>query len=62
VRQPFKALVRINPGVKVIAASGLNTHAGLLRDPGSKVKHFLTKPYTAETLLVMIHTVLNEPS
>ncbi len=45
------ALRRINPAVKIIAASGLNVNNGVAKISGAGVRHFLTKPYTAGTLL-----------
>ena len=54
------ALRRINPGVKVIAASGLNANGSANRTAVLGVKHFLTKPYTAETLLRVLRSILDE--
>lgn len=54
------ALVRIHPEIKIIAASGLNANAGVAKVSGSGVKHFLTKPYTAGTLLKKLRTILDE--
>jgi len=54
------ALTKINPKIKIIASSGLNTNVGLAKGVRSKVKHFLTKPYVAETLLKTIRTILDE--
>jgi PAS domain S-box-containing protein len=54
------ALTKINPNIKIIATSGLNTNVGLAKGIRSKVKHFLTKPYVAETLLKTIRTILDE--
>jgi CheY-like chemotaxis protein len=55
------ALRRINPAVKVIAASGLNANGSATRVTVPGVKHFLTKPYTAETLLRVLRSILDEP-
>jgi two-component system, cell cycle sensor histidine kinase and response regulator CckA len=55
----IQALMRINPGVKIIAASGLNAN-GAAKGSGGGLKHFLTKPYTAETLLTALRMILNE--
>lgn len=52
------ALMRINPQVKIIGASGLTGNDGTARAAGAGVKHFLTKPYTAATLLMTLRTVL----
>lgn len=56
----IQALLRINPAVKIIAASGLATNGGAFKTQGAEVKRFLTKPYTAETLLKAIRTTLDE--
>jgi CheY-like chemotaxis protein len=56
----IQALVRINPAVKIIAASGLNTNGGEAGVASAGVKHFLTKPYTAATLLKTIRTILDK--
>jgi PAS domain S-box-containing protein len=54
------ALRRINPAVKIIAASGLITNGGVAKASSAGIKHFLTKPYTAGTLLKAIRAILNE--
>ena len=54
------ALIRLNPTVKIIAASGLNSNGGEARVAGDGVKHFLTKPYTASTLLKTLRAILDE--
>jgi len=54
------ALVRMNPAVKVIAASGLNANGNVAKVSGAGVKHFLTKPYTAATLLKTMRAILDE--
>jgi YesN/AraC family two-component response regulator len=54
------ALMQINPQVKIIAASGLNTNDSVLKVAGIGLKHFLTKPYTAGTLLKTLRTILDE--
>jgi len=54
------ALTKINPKIKIIASSGLKMNVGLTKGVRSKVKHFLTKPYAAETLLKTIRTILDE--
>jgi PAS domain S-box-containing protein len=54
------ALRRVNPEVKIIATSGLNANYGLTKLADMRIKHFLTKPYTAETLLKTLRAVLEE--
>lgn len=54
------ALMRINPTVKIIAASGLNANGSVAKTSGGGVKHFLTKPYTAGTLLKTMRAILDE--
>jgi CheY-like chemotaxis protein len=54
------ALTRINPAVKIIAASGLNANGSATKMSAAGVKHFLTKPYTAGTLLKMMRAILDE--
>jgi CheY-like chemotaxis protein len=56
----IQALMRINPGVRVIATSGLDTNEGLAQYSGVAVKQFLTKPYTAATLLKTLRVILDE--
>jgi PAS domain S-box-containing protein len=56
------ALKRINPEVKIIAASGLNTHENGVKASGGGVQHFLTKPYTAGILLKAVRGILDGPS
>jgi CheY-like chemotaxis protein len=56
----IRALKQINPQVKVIAASGLGSdpNRNSVRDLG--VKHFVPKPYTAETILQKLQEALAE--
>jgi len=53
------ALMHIHPQVRIIAASGLDANGRVAKAAGSGVKHFLPKPYTAETLLTTLHNVLH---
>ena len=59
-RATIHALKQINPAVKIIAASGLTANADAAIAAGVGVKHFLSKPYTAETLLKMLREVLDD--
>jgi CheY-like chemotaxis protein len=54
------ALRRVNPEIKIIATSGLNANGGLTKLADTRIKHFLTKPYTAETLLKTLRAALAE--
>lgn len=54
------ALKRMNPSVKIISASGLNTNDGTSKVAGAGVKHVLMKPYTAGALLKTIRAILDE--
>jgi PAS domain S-box-containing protein len=53
-------LTRIQPGVRIVATSGLNTNRSATKMDGTGVKHFLTKPYTAASLLKTMQAILNE--
>lgn len=54
------ALRRIDPQVRIIAASGLNANGNVAKAANLGVKHFLPKPYTADTLLIALQRVLSE--
>ncbi|HSI11398.1 MAG TPA: response regulator, partial [Chthoniobacter sp.] len=52
----IQVLAKINPSVKIIAASGLNGQAQIAKSGCVGVKDFLPKPYTTEA---MLHTLAN---
>jgi PAS domain S-box-containing protein len=54
------ALRQMEPGVKIIAASGLNSNSGITKAGQVGVKHFLAKPYTTGNMLDMLRKVLTE--
>ena len=54
------AMLKINPEIKIVAASGLAATGGTTKAPAPSVKHFLTKPYTAEALLEVLRQILTE--
>jgi CheY-like chemotaxis protein len=56
----IRALLKMNPTIKIIAASGLNANGSVAKATASGIKHFLPKPYTASTLLKTIRTILDE--
>jgi CheY-like chemotaxis protein len=57
----IQVLQRINPAVKIIAASGLESVGKVPKGRGAEPKDFLAKPYTAEALLKLIREVLDRP-
>jgi two-component system cell cycle sensor histidine kinase/response regulator CckA len=56
----IRALKQINPRVKVIAASGLGSDPNREALSDLDVKYFVSKPYTAKTILTILHEILNE--
>lgn len=56
----IRVLWKLNPALPIIAASGLNSNGHTAKVAGLGVKHFLPKPYTAETLLRTLKLVLSE--
>jgi len=54
----IRALQQMNPNVCVIAASGLAAHDHVAQATSLGVKHFLPKPYSAQTLLKVLREVL----
>jgi CheY-like chemotaxis protein len=58
----IRALLRIDPQVKIISVSGLKGKDNLTEVTGAHVQAFLPKPYTAEVLLKTIHEVLSVSS
>jgi CheY-like chemotaxis protein len=57
----IQVLLRINPGIRIILASGIDSGDNVARARNAGVKDFLPKPYTAETLLKLIREVLDRP-
>ena len=51
-------LRRLNPQLPILAASGLAAQEHVAKAASMGVKHFLPKPYTAESLLTALHGVL----
>jgi PAS domain S-box-containing protein len=54
----IRALTRLNPAVKIIAASGLTSKAAEAEAAGEGIKTFLPKPFTASTLLMALRDLL----
>jgi len=51
----IRTLLKINPAIRIIASSG-----SVAKEPDIGVRCFLAKPYTAETLLKTLRTLLDE--
>ncbi|MEK9506296.1 PAS domain S-box protein [Gaopeijia maritima] len=56
----IRALRAMDPDVRIIAASGLGTDQSVARVNDAGVQHFLPKPYTAGSLLSVLHDVLHD--
>jgi PAS domain S-box-containing protein len=54
----IRALLRLDPTVKIIAASGLTANGNVAKTSEMGVSEFLIKPYTAETLLKVLKKIL----
>jgi PAS domain S-box-containing protein len=54
------ALRAINPAVRIVGASGLTSGGHVSRTSGGAVRHFVPKPYSAETLLRIIDQALRD--
>jgi two-component system, cell cycle sensor histidine kinase and response regulator CckA len=61
-RATIQALLQLNPEALIVAASGFLGNDQLSGAAATVIKHFLPKPYTAETLLSAISTVLSSRS
>lgn len=56
----IRVLKKLNPNLKIIAASGLSSTEQLSEVAGLGVTNFLTKPFTAEKLLTTISEILKQ--
>jgi PAS domain S-box-containing protein len=56
----IRALKKLNPAIKIIAASGLAANEKAAEAASAGVKTFLPKPYTAEKLLRALAKILQE--
>ncbi len=54
----IRVLKRMNPDVRIVAASGLTGNAPGMTPGNLGVTHFLAKPYTAESLLHVLREIL----
>jgi len=55
-----RVLMKMNPAIKIIAASGLKTNEAINQELDGKLRYFINKPYSAGTLLKTLRTVLTE--
>ena len=58
----IKVILRINPAARIIAASGIDSKDAVTKAGIAGIKHFLAKPYTAETLLLLMREVIDSPA
>ncbi|MCB9789029.1 MAG: PAS domain S-box protein [Deltaproteobacteria bacterium] len=56
------ALRAIEPTVRIVGSSGLETDEYVVRSTGEGVMRFVPKPYSAETLLRTLRAALDEPA
>jgi PAS domain S-box-containing protein len=54
----IRELMKIDPMVKILAASGISEKGRLAKEAGACVRYFVTKPCTAETLLKALEVTL----
>ncbi len=54
----IRVLMKLRPDVRIIAASGLHENRVIAKAMSGGVKHFLTKPYTADSLLKIVREAL----
>lgn len=54
----IRALRNMNPSIKIIASSGFTANGQTIQDDKYAADVFIQKPYTAEKLLELIHSVL----
>lgn len=57
----IQMLQLINPNVKIIAASGVTHQGSPAKVAEMGVRHFLPKPYNAQTVMTTLQLVLNQP-
>jgi CheY-like chemotaxis protein len=53
------ALKAINSEVRIVSSTGLASDGGMAMAKNAGIQHFIPKPYTAETMLNMLHEVLH---
>jgi signal transduction histidine kinase/CheY-like chemotaxis protein len=55
----IQVLLRLNPKLPIIAASGLSADGRVTQAASLGVKHFLSKPYSADALLQVLRQILS---
>jgi PAS domain S-box-containing protein len=58
----IEVLMRIDPTIKIIATSGIDSGDDAAKAAYAGVKHLLPKPYPAETLVKLLREVLDSPT
>jgi YesN/AraC family two-component response regulator len=58
----IKALRRLDPHIKIVVSSGLLTNVNTAGSTDFDIQGYLTKPYTAEQLLIMVQKILSKDS
>lgn len=58
----IQALRRIAPETPIIAASGITANGQVIKALEAGMEYFVAKPYTAEKILTMLHTILRAKS
>jgi PAS domain S-box-containing protein len=58
----IQVMMRMNPKVRIVAVSGLNTSSTAAKLAKLGVKNLLPKPYTAQTLLLVLRQLLDQES
>ena len=56
-RATIYALLKINPKAKIIAMSGMDEAESVAKASTAGIKYFISKPYTAATLLKTLRTI-----
>jgi PAS domain S-box-containing protein len=54
------ALKAINSNIKIVCSSGMASENDLARARDAGIRHFIAKPYTAETMLTTLQKILHE--
>jgi len=58
-RATIYALLKINPKAKIVAMSGMDESKSAIMAANAGIKHFISKPYTAGTLLKTLRSVID---